>query len=255
MIHPSIKRLAMPIDSLVPLENNPRRGDVDAIAASYAEFGQVKPIVVKDNEDGTYTIVAGNHQVQAAKKLGWNKIAAVILDGNNQRAIAFALADNRTMELGNMDQSQVIDMIAELGNEYSELLDELKWDDFEMAAMAEWQTKNSDDEEDEGRGYVAPVFQNSVNFDNVEIAQDEEGSQKLTANANIDAVDAATRGSAAVGASTASQAIVQYTLVFDTPEQQKDWYQFVRYLRSSPVYTGVTTAERLMDFVHSHADF
>lgn len=255
MIHPSIKKLAMPIDSLVPLESNPRRGDVDAIAASYSEFGQVKPIVVKDNENGTYTIIAGNHQVQAAKRLGWSEIAAVILDGDDQRAIAFALADNRTMELGNTDQGQVIDMIAELGNEYSELLDELKWDEFEMAAMTEWVTKNGDGEEDEPRGYIAPVLQNPVNMDNVEVEEDEEGGQKFTANANIDAVDAATRGSTAVGASTSSQAVVQYTLVFDTAEQQKEWYQFIRYLRSSPTYAGTTTAERLMDFVHSHADF
>jgi len=245
----------MSIDVLVPLENNPRKGDVDAIAASYAEFGQVKPIVVKDNDDGTFTIVAGNHQVQAAKKLGWDKIAAVVLDGDNARAIAFALADNRTMELGNTDQGQVIDMIAELGNQYSELLDELKWDDFEQAAMTEWQNKNSDDDDDDQRGYIAPVLQNPVNSDNVDIEEDDDGGQKFTANANIDAVDAATRGSTAVGASTSSQAIVQYTLVFDTPEQQKDWYQFIRYLRSSPVYSGTTTAERLMDFVKSHADY
>jgi len=255
MIHQSIKKLAMSIDVLVPLENNPRKGDVDAIAASYAEFGQVKPIVVKDNDDGTFTIVAGNHQVQAAKKLGWDKIAAVVLDGDNARAIAFALADNRTMELGNTDQGQVIDMIAELGNQYSELLDELKWDDFEQAAMTEWQNKNSDDDDDDQRGYIAPVLQNPVNSDNVDIEEDDDGGQKFTANANIDAVDAATRGSTAVGASTSSQAIVQYTLVFDTPEQQKDWYQFIRYLRSSPVYSGTTTAERLMDFVKSHADY
>jgi len=255
MIHPSIKELAMPIDSLLPLEGNPRRGDVDAIAASYSEFGQVKPIVVKDNDNGTFTVIAGNHQVQAAKKLGWTKIAAVVLDGDDQRAIAFALADNRTMELGSTDQAQVIDMITELGNQYSSLLDELKWDEFEMAAMTEWVNKNDNDDEDEPRGYVAPVLQNPINTDNVEVAEDEEGGQKLTANTNVDAVDAAVRGSTAVGASTSSQAIVQYTLVFDTPEQQKDWYQFIRYLRSSPVYEGATTAEKLIDFVRSHADY
>ena len=65
-IHPSIKKLAKPIDSLLPLEGNPRRGDIGAIAASYREFGQVKPIVVRDNEDGTFTVIAGNHQLEAA---------------------------------------------------------------------------------------------------------------------------------------------------------------------------------------------
>jgi len=131
----------------------------------------------------------------------------------------------------------------------------LKWDDFEMAAMTEWQTKNNEEDENEQRGYIAPVMQNTVNFDNVEVEEGADGEQRFTANSNIDSGDAAIRGSAAVGASTSSQAIVQYTLVFDTPEQQKDWYQFIRYLRSSPVYAGNTTAERLMDFVRSHADY
>ena len=50
-------------------------------------------------------------------------------------------------------------------------------------------------------------------------------------------------------------AVVQYTLVFDDADQQKDWYQFIRYLKSSPVYEGDTTSERLMNFVQSHADY
>ena len=48
-IHGSIAHLAVPISTLVHLENNPRKGDIGAIVASYREFGQVKPIVVKDN--------------------------------------------------------------------------------------------------------------------------------------------------------------------------------------------------------------
>jgi hypothetical protein len=57
MIHPSIENLAVPIKTLVPLENNPRKGDLGAIIASYRQFGQVKPIVVKTNGDGTSTVI------------------------------------------------------------------------------------------------------------------------------------------------------------------------------------------------------
>ena len=48
MIHniaSNIEQLAVDIDLLKPLENNARRGNVDAIMASYNKFGQVKPIV------------------------------------------------------------------------------------------------------------------------------------------------------------------------------------------------------------------
>ncbi len=73
-IHESLKPLAVDINSLEQLEGNPRKGDIDAIAASYQEFGQVKPIVARKNDDGTMTVIAGNHQLQAAKRLGWDKI-------------------------------------------------------------------------------------------------------------------------------------------------------------------------------------
>ncbi len=46
-IHKSIEHLATPLENLVHLENNPRKGNIDAIVASYREFGQVKPIVIR----------------------------------------------------------------------------------------------------------------------------------------------------------------------------------------------------------------
>lgn len=80
-IHPSLMGMAVDIDTLLPLEKNPRVGDVDAITASYVEFGQVKPIVAKRNDDGTATVIAGNHQLEAAKILGWDQIAVIYLEG------------------------------------------------------------------------------------------------------------------------------------------------------------------------------
>ena len=49
-IHPSLKSLAVDIDSLDYLEGNPRIGNVEAIMASYSEFGQVKPIVITNSK-------------------------------------------------------------------------------------------------------------------------------------------------------------------------------------------------------------
>ena len=251
-IHESIKNLSKPIDKLIPLEGNPRRGDVNAIAASYREFGQVKPIVVTDNGNGTFTIIAGNHQVEAAKQLGWTNVAAVVLDADDDRAIAFALADNRTMELGYSDNSDVADFLVQISDSYGDLLNNLRWDDFEMAAIDEWTEKNLQTEVD--TGYVAPVMIAPPFSDSVEISQNDDGENIIKTKPNINEVDVAARGSGIIS-SNGSQAIVQYTLVFDSPEQQKFWYDFIRFLRSSPVYEGNTTAERLINFIESHSDF
>jgi hypothetical protein len=237
---------------LLPLEGNPRRGDIGAIAASYREFGQVKPIVVKDNEDGTFTVIAGNHQLEAAKKLGWKEIAAVVLDADDDRAIAFALADNRTMELGYSEQSDIADMLGQISDAYGELLTDLRWDEFEMAAIEEWTERNVETEEESG--YLAPVMVNPPLNENIHVGQNEDGENVIKANSTVDAKEVATRGSTAIN-SAGSQAIVQYTLVFDSPDQQKLWYDFIRFLRSSAVYEGTTTSERLMQFIEAHADF
>ena len=237
---------------LLPLEGNPRRGDIGAITASYREFGQVKPIVVKDNEDGTFTVIAGNHQLEAAKKLGWKEIAAVVLDADDDRAIAFALADNRTMELGYSEQSDIADLLGQISDAYGDLLTDLRWDEFEMAAIEEWTERNVETEEESG--YVAPVMVNPPLNDNIHVEQNEDGENVIKAKSTVDAREVATRGSTAIN-SAGSQAIVQYTLVFDSPEQQKLWYDFIRFLRSSAVYEGTTTSERLMQFIEAHADF
>lgn len=80
--------------------DNARKHDernICTIKASLQRFGQLKPIVVQ--REGML-IRAGNGTVQAAQELGWKRIAAIVVDMTNEEATAFALADNRSSELG-----------------------------------------------------------------------------------------------------------------------------------------------------------
>jgi DNA modification methylase len=103
--------LAFPIDRLDALEDNPRRGDVEAVKRSYAEFGQRKPIVARHTTEGRGEVEAGNHQLAAARELGWPEIAVVWVDDDDLRAKAFALADNRTGDLGSYDAKKLAAMV------------------------------------------------------------------------------------------------------------------------------------------------
>lgn len=125
MIVDDLAALAAPIDKLDLLPGNPRRGDVDAVAKSLAAFGQRKPIVAR--RDGT--VIAGNHTLQAARQLGWPKIAVVWVDDDDTTAKAFALADNRTAELGTYDDQLLADLIAEVHNADPDLLIASGWSD------------------------------------------------------------------------------------------------------------------------------
>jgi hypothetical protein len=248
----SLQGLLVEVSNLVPLENNPRRGNVEAIAASYSEFGQLKPIVIRPNENGTATVIAGNHQLQAAKKLGWTHIAAVQFDVDDTRAVAFALADNRTNELGYSEPSALNSLIEEISGDYDSLLDSLGWDMFELAAISEQAFRIERSNESE-HSYVAPVIIDQQD-QKIGVEHTDEGPRLVpTAPVNDRAV--AATGSTTIGASGVKNAVVQYSLVFDNVEQQTKWYSFIRWLKADPAIDGDTTAERLINFIDSHADY
>ena len=110
-ILPELKDLAHPIELFSALPGNPRRGNVEAVVKSYEKFGQRKPIVARRESDGSYVVISGNHQLLAAVKLGWTHIAAVIVDEDISVSEAFALADNRTADLGTYDNSALAEML------------------------------------------------------------------------------------------------------------------------------------------------
>jgi len=109
-IVPDLQRLAFPVDRLTQLPGNPRHGDIESVARSYATFGQRKPIVARREGDGGI-VIAGNHQLAAAQQLGWTHIAVVWVDDDDITAKAFALADNRTADLGTYDETDLLAML------------------------------------------------------------------------------------------------------------------------------------------------
>jgi len=122
MIATDLRTLAVPVGNLKPLPDNPRKGDVNAVANSYKQFGQLKPIVarkLKPMKDGSPTgvVIAGNHQLLAAVQLGWTHIAVVWADVDAKTGKAFALADNRTHDLGKYDKKLLVTLLQELQSE------------------------------------------------------------------------------------------------------------------------------------------
>lgn len=134
MIHESLSTLAVPVDSLSPMLGNPRIGDVDAVAASLDRFGQRKPIVVRASDR---TIVAGNHTWKAAQQLGWSEIAALLVDDDEATAQAFALADNRTAELGSYDEQLLLELIRSVADADPAMLLDTGWSDEAITELVE----------------------------------------------------------------------------------------------------------------------
>jgi hypothetical protein len=99
---------ATPADELRVHPSNTRRGDLDAIAASLARFGQLRPVVCLP--DGT--IVAGNHTYRAATEvLAWASVAAVRVELTDDEAERYLLADNRTADRAVYDDAALAEVL------------------------------------------------------------------------------------------------------------------------------------------------
>lgn len=92
----------MKINSVEPNKNQPRKTfDADKIAAlaeSISEHGLIQPIVVTENKNGNYTIVAGERRWRAAKKAGLKEIPTVIKEYSDREIAEVALVENLQRE-------------------------------------------------------------------------------------------------------------------------------------------------------------
>lgn len=131
------------LDGLVPDPNNARAHDeknLASIRSSLALFGQVEPLVVQKS---TGIIIAGNgrriamlEQNKEAEQLGsptpWETVRVVFVDIDDGKRKAMALALNRTAELANWNEKQLVDSLTALLQEEYDIAD-IGWskDDFE----------------------------------------------------------------------------------------------------------------------------
>ncbi|MCU1647150.1 MAG: Pipefishp1 [Nocardia sp.] len=126
------------ISKLTPFPGNPRRGDVEGIAASLKANGQFRPIVVQKS---TGHVLAGNHTMQAAISLGWDKIDVhwVICDDDSAKKIV--LADNRLADKGHYDVDDLTNLLQDVSDldgtgytddELNALLDDIEPEDVDL---------------------------------------------------------------------------------------------------------------------------
>lgn len=110
-IAPDLKKSVIPISDIHSHPSNPRKGDITGIAESLEVNGQYSPVIV-DARNGN--ILAGNHTWRAAKSLGWDEIAVVHVDVDDNQAKRILLADNRTSDLATYDTGGLIALIESL---------------------------------------------------------------------------------------------------------------------------------------------
>lgn len=87
------------VEDLIPDDKNPIRHDeknIKEIMRSLEEFGQHAPLVVQQSSN---RVIVGNARLEAAKRLGWEKVWVMYVDDDDTKAIRRGIADNKTGEL------------------------------------------------------------------------------------------------------------------------------------------------------------
>jgi ParB-like chromosome segregation protein Spo0J len=102
------------VADLIPYASNSRThsdAQVAQIAASIKEFGWTNPILI----DGENTIIAGHGRLLAARKLGLDKVPAIVLDHlTKPQQRALVIADNQLALNAGWDMAMLAAELAEL---------------------------------------------------------------------------------------------------------------------------------------------
>jgi len=84
--------------------------NMEAITASLRKFGQQKPVVITSQG----IILAGNATFRAAKELGWEDLDVVVSDLQGINSTLYAIADNRTAELAEWDDDDLLAVLSKI---------------------------------------------------------------------------------------------------------------------------------------------
>ncbi len=100
-------------DNLTPHPDNPRQGDIGAIATSIQHNGWYGTVVAQKS---TGHVLAGNHRLQAARQLGMTEVPVYWIDVDDTTARRILLADNRTNDLATYDDDILATLLADLAS-------------------------------------------------------------------------------------------------------------------------------------------
>jgi hypothetical protein len=101
----------VPIAMLAQHPDNANNGDIDAIEQSIEVNGLYQPVMVQRS---TGYVIAGNHRLVAAMRLGADSLPVIYLDVNDLEAKRIMVVDNRTARLGMDDEAQMAALLTDL---------------------------------------------------------------------------------------------------------------------------------------------
>lgn len=113
--------LEVPVDAIHPNPHQPRHlfdeAEIDSLAESIKHSGVLQPLLVRREREGTFTLVAGERRLRAAKRAGLENVPAIVRDIPDDRLLEVALVENiQRDDLGPLETARAFrTLVRELG--------------------------------------------------------------------------------------------------------------------------------------------
>jgi ParB family transcriptional regulator, chromosome partitioning protein len=89
----------------------------DKLMEDMRDNGQINPIIVKKNEDITYTVLAGHQRLIAARRLNWQQIKAIVIEVSEYEAEKLLIRDNLfRRHMGGMELARALEAYSKLSD-------------------------------------------------------------------------------------------------------------------------------------------
>lgn len=104
---------------IIPNPRQPRANfnpaDLDELATSIREHGVIQPLIITQGEmPGTYTLIAGERRLMAARLIDLEEVPAIIREASDQDLVELALVENvQRADLGPLEAAEAYRQLSE----------------------------------------------------------------------------------------------------------------------------------------------
>ncbi|MDR0663810.1 MAG: ParB/RepB/Spo0J family partition protein [Spirochaetaceae bacterium] len=113
--------IMLPLNKIAASPDQPRKNfDEEALhelAESIKQHGVIQPIIVEENDDGSYTIITGERRTRAARMAGLPEIPAIVRKFSDEQRISVALVENiQRSDLNPIEEANAYKHLMETAN-------------------------------------------------------------------------------------------------------------------------------------------
>ena len=108
----------LPVDAILRNPRQPRdqidAKDLNELTASIREHGIIQPLIVSPETGGTYTLIAGERRLEAAKQAGLRTVPAILRQASDRELLELALIENiQRAELNPLEEAEAYRQLTE----------------------------------------------------------------------------------------------------------------------------------------------